>query len=260
MSETILRYPNGRLIPSNVVHALLLTGKVGFLSRDLWHSFFSTGTDRWQMQQIANLVERGYLRKHSNPEARSTFVLTRKGIEEIESVKGSVVTPPPVTYLTHDGVVAKGIVELERQKLLKQWVCEREMKRDGVKEYLVSNRDNELKYPDAIFEIHAFGKLRTVALEYERERKSLSRYKNILWQYSGLTNIAMVLYVFEKASIKTTIEAAMKHLGQTALTDRLAFVDAEEWKRAPEKANISLKTGGINLATACKRFEEKMAK
>jgi hypothetical protein len=260
VSESILRYPNGQQMPSNVVSALLLTGKVGFLSRDLWNHFFGEGTDRWHRQQIAHLVDRGYLQKHSNPEAKSTFVLTRKGIEFVGSINGSIVTPPPVTYLTHDGVVAKSLMELQEGHYLNHWVCERELKRDGAKEYLVSSRqDGEFKYPDAVFEIHAFGKLRTVALEYERERKSLSRYKNILWQYSGLTNVSMVLFVYQKPSIKTTIEAAMSYLGDTGLSDRLAFADAEDWKCKTDHAEITLKTGKIKLAVACKRFEGKVA-
>jgi len=98
-----------------------------------------------------------------------------------------------------------------------------------------------------------------VALEYERERKSFSRYKNILWQYSGLTNVSMVLFAYQKKNIKSTIEAAMKYLGQTALSDRLAFVDAEDWKQSPAHAPITLKTGVIKLAVACRRFEEKKA-
>jgi hypothetical protein len=256
---TKLQYPSGQRIPSNVVRALMLTGKVGFLSRDMWNSFFGEGSDRWHRLQIAQLVDRGYLQLHTNSEAGSTFVLTRKGIAFVEEQRGSVVTPPSVTYLNHDRVVAKGLMELQERNLLKSWVCEREMKRDGVKDYLVSNRDGELKYPDAVFEINAFGKLRTVAFEYERVRKSFSRYKAILWQYSGLTNVSMVVFAYQNKNIKTTIEAAMKHLGQTSLSDRLAFVDAEEWKRSPEHAEIQLKTGSIKLAIACDPFEGKIA-
>ena len=256
---TQLRYPSGQRVPPNVARALLLTGKVGFLSRDMWATFFGEGSDRWQRQQIADLVDRGYLTLHTNSQAGSTFVLTRKGIAFVEAQDSSVVTPPSVTYLNHDRVVARGLMELQDHKLVKNWVCEREMKRDGVKDYLVSNRDGELKYPDAVFEINAFGENRTVAFEYERVRKSFSRYKSILWQYSGLTNVSMVLFAYQKKNIKTTIEAAMKHLGHTSLIDRLAFVDAEEWKRCPEHAEIILNTGTIKLAVACNRFEEKLA-
>ena len=260
MSNVIkLRYPSGQPIPSNVARALLITGKVGFLSRDMWTTFFGEGSERWQRQQIADLVSRGYLRLHSNPEAGSMYVLSRKGIAVVEELGGSVVHAPPVTYLNHDRVVAKGLMELQDRKLIKNWVCEREMKRDGVKHFLVSNRDGELKYPDAVFVIHAFGKVRTVALEYERIRKSYSRYKSILWQYSGLTNVSMVLFAYQTKNIKTTIEAAMKYMGNTPLVDRLAFVDAEEWKRSPEHAEITLKTGTIKLAVACEPFEEKLA-
>lgn len=248
---TTLRYRSRQPIPINVIQALLFTGKIGFLSRDLWSTFFGEGSERWQYQQLAYLIERGYLRPHSNPEARSTFVLGKKGIEFVQLQRGSLVTPPPVTYLTHDGVVTKSMRHLQELSLLKKWSCEKEMKRDGVKDFLVSERDGDLKYPDAVFEIHAYGKSRTVAFEYERQRKSFSRYKGILWQYSGLTNLSMVIFAYEKAAIKTTIEAAMKYLGGTTLTDRLAFVDAEEWKRTPENADIFLRSGKIKLADIC---------
>jgi hypothetical protein len=256
-NPTTPRYPKGQPMPSNVVHALLLTGKFGFLSRDLWNNFFARGSDRWRRQQLAHLVRRGYLKRHSNPEAWSTFVLGRRGIEFVKSQRGSVVTPPPVGHLFHDGVIAKSFMELQNQRLLKNWTCGREMKRDDAKTYLVSNRDGELKYPDSVFEIHAFGKPRTIALEYERERKAMSRYKAILRQYSGLTNISMVLFVYQQRSIKTTIEAAMKSLGQTSLRERLAFVDAEEWRRSPENAPITLGGTEMKLGAICKPLAEK---
>ena len=151
-----LKYPSGQRVPQNVTRALMLTGKVGFLCRDIWTTYFGEGADRWQRRQIADLVDRGYLKLHSNPEAGSVFVLTRKGIAFVEEHAGSVVTPPPVTYINHDRVVAKGLVELEQHHLVKNWVCERELKRDGVKDYLVSNRDGDIKYPDAVFQIHSY--------------------------------------------------------------------------------------------------------
>jgi hypothetical protein len=69
MNENILRYRSGQPISPNVLKALLLTGKVGFLTRDLWDTFFATGSKRWRMRQIANLVDHGFLRMHTNPEA-----------------------------------------------------------------------------------------------------------------------------------------------------------------------------------------------
>ena len=247
MSTPIFRYKSGHPIPSQVIRALLFTGKTGFISYETWKSCFGVGTDRWKKMQLNYLIKERYFMGHRNPVTRNNYILGFRGSEILNELNASIVTPPPVGHLIHDSVVAKTMQILAAENLLCTWNTERELKRDGVKEYLVSNNDQTLKYPDAVLKINAFGKERTVAFEYERERKALSHYKAILWQYAGLTNLSMVLFVYERPNTKTTIQAAMRHLGQTALTDRLAFADAAEWKIDPITASIQLKSGTIQL-------------
>ena len=245
------RYVKGQPIPDHVIRALLFTGKVGFLSFEIWQNCFAVGSDRWKRMQIEYLTNEDYFENHRNIEARSTYVLGRKGKELVDELGGTVVTSPPVGHLTHDGVVAKSIQKLDAQNFLLSWVGERQLKRDGVKEYLISTKEDVLKYPDAVLKINAFGNQRTVAFEYERERKALSRYRAILWQYASLTTVSMVLFVCEKQNIRTTIESAMKYLGQTSLLDRLAFADASEWKSDPVNAPIQLGGSVIELGKIC---------
>ena len=251
MNGVTFRYVKGQQIPEHVIRALIFTGRTGFLSFDVWENCFAVGTDRWKRMQFDYLKQEGYFANHRNPLARDTLVLGPRGKEIVDNVGGTVLTSPPVGHLIHDGVVAKSIQMLDAQNLLHSWVVERQLKRDGVKEYLISTKEDNYKYPDAIFKIHAFEKLRVVAFEYERERKAMSRYRAILWQYANLTNVSMVLFVCEKPNIKTTIEAAMKYLGQTALTDRLAFADAVDWKRNPLTASIQLGGSMIELGKIC---------
>ncbi len=251
MNRVTFRYVKGQPIPEHVIRALVFTGKVGFLSFDIWESCFAVGSDRWKSMQFEYLKQEGYFANHRNPEASSTHVLGPRGKDILDEVSGTIVTSPPVGHLTHDGVVAKSIQKLESENLIYSWVGERQLKRDGVKEYLISTKEDVLKYPDSVFKIHAFDKQRIVAFEYERERKALSRYRAILWQYASLTNVSMVLFVYEKPNIKTTIEAAMKYLGQTALTDRLAFADAAAWKKDPLTAPIQLGGSVIELGKIC---------
>lgn len=251
MNKFTFRYEKGQPIPEHVIRALLFTGKVGFLSFDIWKQCFAVGSDRWRHMQIDYLTKEGYFKNHRNPVARGTYVLGHRGEEIVNELRGAIVTAPPVGHLTHDGVVAKSMQTLDAQNLLYSWVGERQLKRDGVKEYLISTKEDMLKYPDIVFKIQAFGKQRVVAFEYERERKAMSRYRSILWQYASLTNVSMVLFVCEKQNIKTTIEAAMKYLGQTALTERLAFADAGDWKNDPAMAPIQLGSSVIKLAKIC---------
>jgi hypothetical protein len=251
VNKVTFRYLKGQPIPEHVIRALLFAGKAGFLSFDIWKNCFGVGSDRWKHMQIDYLTKEGYFERHRNPVARSIYLLGPLGRELVNELGGTIVTSPPVGHLTHDGVVAESMQSLDSKCLLYSWVGERQLKRDGVKEYLISTKEDMLKYPDAVLKINAFGKQRVVALEYERERKAMSRYRSILWQYASLTNVSMVLFVYETKNIKTTIEAAMKYLGQTALIERLAFADAADWKRDPAMAPIQLGSSVIELAKVC---------
>ncbi len=245
------RYPNGREIPANVVLAIRFTGKVGFLSGALWHDFFGIGTTRWKDQQLQFLSESQYFKRHRTATGKSYWVLGDRGIELLKENKDTRVTPVSATHLRHDEVVARAMLTLLKENLLRAFHVEREMKTYGVKQFLLSNKDHDQKYPDAVFKMTAFGGTRIVAVEYERERKSSSRYKNILFQYANLTQLSMVLFIVENSGIRKAIEGAMKHLGQTVLMDKLAFVDAEDWKKSPLTAPIHLKSGAVKLGEIC---------
>ena len=251
MSGVTFRYIKGQPIPEHVIRALIFTGKTGFLSYDIWANCFAVGSNRWKHMQFNYLKQEGYFDGHRNPEAYSTHVLGPRGRDLLNELGGNIVTSPPVGHLTHDGVVGKSLQMLDAQNLLYSWVGERQLKRDGVKEYLITTNEDTQKYPDAVLKIDAFGKQRVVAFEYERTRKAMSRYRAILWQYASFTNVSMVLFVCEQTNIKTTIESAMKYLGQTALTDRLAFADAADWKRDPARAPIQLGRTVIELGKVC---------
>jgi len=254
-----LLYKCDQPIPNNVIEALRFTGKVGFLSTTLWKEYFGQGNDRWKRRQLQLLVDRGYLQRHRNTYATRIYVLTDKSIEILKSLKASYVKPVPVLYLSHDIVVARSLLELKRDKIIGQYLVERTLKTYGIKEFLLSEKDNDQKYPDAVFKMIAYGKQRTAAIEYERERKSLSRYKSILWQYAGVTNISMVLFICENDGIRKAIESAKKYLGQTSLLDRLAFVSADDWQRSPANAPICLASREITLREICSPINELRA-
>jgi hypothetical protein len=245
------RYESGQAISPNVIEAIHFTGKVGFLSKDLWHEFFGIGSHRWQEQQLQSVIERGLLRKHRNELAKRFWVLSDRGVELLKQMKGAYVSPVPVMHLGHDRVVARSMMRLQREKLIRGFHVERELKTYGVRDFLLSDQDREPKYPDAVFKMEAFGGKRTVAIEYEKERKSHGRYKSILFQYARITNLSMALFIVEEKGIRSAVEKAMKSLGETALVDKLAFVNSENWQKSPLTAPISLKSGVVKLCEIC---------
>lgn len=247
----IPRYDNRQPIPENVIQALCLTAKVGFLTRELWYEFFGQGNHRWQERHFQKLVEGGYLAKHRNAYAKGVFVLTELSHALVRVFGVTPVSPVPVMYLAHDGVVARSMLALKRERVIREFNVEREMKTLGIGEFLLGEKDHDRKYPDAVFKMNALGKERTVALEYEREQKSSSRYRTMLTQYAGVTNLSLILVIFERSAIKKAIENAKKYVGRNEVLNKLAFVAAEDWQRNPLDAEIEMPSGRTTLRKMC---------
>jgi hypothetical protein len=248
------RYATGRRIPPNVIDALAFTGKVGFLSREIWETFFGVGTLRWKEIQLLSLVSGGYLKRHRDKIAKGFYVTTTRTDKLLAKLKLPRVSPVPTTYLSHDELVATSLLKLRSENFIQGYLVEKELKTYGIKDFLLSEVDHKLNYPDAITNIFAFNEDLTVAIEYEKERKALSRYKSTLYQYAKLPDVSMVLFICQNPGIESAIKSAMKHLGQTELSDRLAFVDAEEWLASPADARVYIDSGPIKLRENCKKF------
>lgn len=156
-------------------------------------------------------------------------------------MKLTSVHPIPPQFVEHDEVVANGILKLEDAGICHKWLTERELKMFNLNEYLIQKKDNETKYPDAVLKINIQGGLKTFAVEYERTGKATSRYRTILWNYSSMKSVAVILYIVENDSIKKRIKSALRFVGKPELNQRLAFVDAQAWKENPLTAPIQLR-------------------
>ncbi len=95
------------------------------------------------------------------------------------------------------------------------------------------------------------GKPCTIAIEYERTGKTISRYRSILWQYNGIKNVTMVLYIVENETIKKRIKNALKFQGNTQILERLAFIDADDWKSDPLNSGIELRSKVTSFEKLC---------
>jgi hypothetical protein len=145
---------------------------------------------------------------------------------------------------------------MEQASYIHSWKVERELKMMNQKDYMLSNRDGDMKFPDAIFKVQLPDGLRTIALEYERRGKSETRYRSVLWNYSDLFSISLVIFICEDELISRRIERASKNIGKTDLKDRLAITSATEWKLSPLLAPINMSRGVINLKSVCQKFNE----
>jgi len=242
-----MNYRGGKRMPENVVRALRIAGKIGFLSRPLWNEFCATGNQRWSQRQLELLARRGLVIAHPNPAAREYWVASPAGRRLLENGNYVSVRPAPVAQIHHDECIARWLLHLGRDKLATGWRGEMELKSAQAKEFQLSRDARNQKYPDAVFKVRAMGHERTFALEYERTRKSALRYKDILWLYSLQASISVVIFVCENQAIEEVIKGRLKYLRQAALWNRVAISQAKDWQKSPADAPIRLDGNAFTL-------------
>lgn len=254
-------YSNGYLMSEHVVGTLRYLGKVGVLSTSDWNQYFCRNKHRrWQFRQLALLKSNGYIKKHPASSLLGKWILADKGKAFLHQHNWPTVNAVSANHVDHDEFVARSICEMERAAYIHSWKVERELKTLNQKDYMISNIDGDMKFPDAIFKVKLAVGMRTIAIEYERRGKSETRYRTILWNYSNLSSISLVVFICEDDQIERRILRALKNIGNTDLINRFATVSSLDWKSSPLDAPIKLLRGTITFRQVCQKLDEETDK
>lgn len=246
----MVRYPGGQTVPGNVLSAIKFVAKVGAFSTAQWHSHFGRGSFIGQQKQLKRLRDRRIIKKHRNSD-EAKWVLDYYGEQILKRLKLDPVPPVASQHLQHDELIGNSFLEFEKSGYTNNWETEKELKISKSRIFVIRGKNNEIKYPDGIFQVKVKGQMVTIALEYERTGKTYSRYKNILMQYEALSNIELVIFICEDQSIKNRILKALKDIGGQRLQSRLGVVDVELWKNNPILAPIQIGQKRIRLGDVC---------
>ncbi len=248
MGGAKLKYSSkGNPIPQNVIDAMTLAAKAGFITRTIWNEFYGVGNPRWKRRQFLKMQEENLIEPFSNSKISDAFILSRKGKSLLLGLNMGCSTPPYSSTIDHDEFVTRSLLKLKRCKILSDWSPECELKRTNALQFDIGVSAKEQKYPDAIFEMSLSGKRGTFAIEYERSLKSASRYKDILWLYSKANNIDVVVYICKDKLIENTIRGRLTFLRNLTLFKKIGFVDALDWSRNPEDAVINFHNTSLTL-------------
>lgn len=232
-------FKNGKNLSSNTEQALKYVSKIGVMSKEVWLESFCQGSKRWKNKQLKILIDNKLLKIH-NCNLGDYYILGDQGREVAKSLEWNLVDSVSPNQLRHDELVGHGLWKLEQKSICKNWMIEKEIKekRDG--KFLLKDQGDQTKYPDAIFEAFMGGRFHFVALEYERNGKTIPRYRSILWSYNKMNRFSMVLFIVEDEVLKKRIKYSLRHLGQVSLIEQIAFVDAKQWHCNPLSAVIEL--------------------
>ena len=244
-----MRFQNGRKVSKHATYCLRLMAKSGFITRALWCQYFAQGSERWQRRQLQGLCKNRLISPHVNSKATDVFVLSSYGKILLAREGLRFGQPPFVGQIDHDELVMKSVLELSREKLIRGFLLENEMKSSEMRQHRLptSSRPDEHRYSDALLELTVLGKNRIVAFEYERTAKAPQRYREKLWAYSHSNSIWLVIFVCESDTIKSLIKRQLDFLGIPSLTSKVGFVDKKDWIAGPSDAVVTLDTQGFSI-------------
>jgi hypothetical protein len=251
MGGKAVKFQNGRNVSKNAISCLRVMAKSGFVTRAIWRDYFARGSNRWHRRQLQRLCECRLIEPHVNSKAQGIFVLSIFGKILLAREGLRFALPPFVGQLDHDELVLRSVLELSKQKLIRGFLLENEMKRSEMRQHQITTwtRAEDQRYPDAIFELNVLGKKRMVALEYERTRKSPRRYRDKLWAYSHSNSFWVVIFVCESEAIKSMIKRQLYFLRCPELSGKVAFVDKKQWLAGPADASVNLESQTFSIRT-----------
>lgn len=242
-------------MPKNVLDGLIMTGRAGFMTRKIWREFFGNGDLEVTKKQIKRLLAKGYLSRHPNPIAKHVLVLTSLGKDFLLDKLESFSTLPLAGQLSHDELVLWSILRLTNDGIIADCQFENELKCATKKSLFSSSKYQFSKYPDAAFKILVNDSPKNVALEYERQRKSPERYRDILWLYAGMENLSLIIFICETQVIMDCLKRQIKRIGDPELGSRIALVSAKNWLTGPLSAPLQMSTETYLLKNICEVWQ-----
>lgn len=246
-----MKYLNGQEVPKEVEAALLLILKTGFITRTLWNKHFFNGNPRWASKRLRAMQVKKLIAVHPNPLASDCFVLTSLGKRTLGAQFMSPPKPPPISQLLHDELVVDSLLSLRKARCITDWTLESDLKARGDGKFILNGTPEGLKYPDAIFKMTVQGGERLCAFEYERQEKSIMRYRTILRRYAVFDSLWMILIVCGNSGVHRRITNQIAALRDPFLMNRVGIVDIESWQKSPSMATILLGTRRFSMAQLC---------
>ncbi|MBY0385863.1 hypothetical protein K2X05_11960 [bacterium] len=180
-----------------------LAAKAGFLSKRLWQKYYIKGHRSWKFKRWNSFVERGLFRTYGT--RGDDYLTLNMKSEIVRNIVGNDISHPPIAYqIFHDEMVLEIVLGLVRDKKIRNYYLEPELKRDPLGFGLTESQ----KIPDAIA-ITETGKF---AIEVELSRKNSRRYTKALESYA-LSNIFDEVYFLSNSpTIKSNIEAVARSI------------------------------------------------
>lgn len=233
--------------PKNIpIQEILFTAKIGFLSKRLWLDFFTKRSISQNSRLWRSFVADEYFKEHESKTLRDVLVLNKRARTLLEARGLKAVVSPHMNQVDHDEMVARILIQLEREKGIESITTESELKQRFMHWVRTTREGRGVKFPDLALNLTGTSKFPRVALEVELSKKNFDRCKNMMLSYSSKKDVDAVIYIAEQQAIFDRLARAMKETNYPTWERPVGFSYLKDWLEEPTKASIYLSS---NVAT-----------
>ena len=184
---------------AQLLQAMQFAARWGFLNKEIYFKHFCHRHLSKQYRQWNMITQSGlFVRSKVN---RNVCYLTAKGRK---ALKADSLPARFHLYIEHDTLVADLILTLQREKKIMRYWIESELKSDLMTAYSVLGGERIDRFPDAVIDVIADGRVERYAIEIERIVKSNFRYNKMAIDYSNYEKLKGVLFgCYAQSTVKT---------------------------------------------------------
>lgn len=223
--------------PYEPIREIKFAARSGFLTRELCDNYFTSGSIDWKKRLWIRLLSREYFKNHYSKRAADVLVLNRRNDLVKKLVGEDIVSPPFISQLDHDEIVAKFVLATLKGKTSSGYKFEIELKKESPALRRHYGSDQKQKFPDAILQLCDHKKTK-IALELELTNKDPKRYRNIMEAYSSMGNVAKVIFITRNDRLWSTIKQAMRDSYYLNSGRPVGFSRLDDWLKNPNEAPI----------------------
>lgn len=212
--------------------------KTGFLSKSLWHEFYTRRSRSRNCRLWNRFVADGWFRPHDSKMLPNVLVLGKRALAELERRGVCAVTKPHLGQFDHDEKAARIILSLEQENVIENYHTEAELKRKFMVWMKTDKEGKNTKFPDLTIMLKGPSKFRRIAIEIEQSVKSFERYKRVMNSYASAKEIDAVIFVSDQQTIFNRIARAMKETHYPSWERPVGFGEMAAWLANPFDAPI----------------------
>lgn len=231
----------------STIQAIEVAARFGFINDKLFWDFICSTKRAMAFRQWRKIKDSPYFAPIESSVGLNNYLkLTRAGRT---NALGSSLVPMRVPFLqqiAHDELLVRFALANEKAGHINTALPESYLKASPY-DFLNAFNGLQKKIPDLYCSLNVGDKKIRVAMEYERTRKTQSRYRSILMSYAAFKDAELVLFIVNDEAIEKTIRGTAAKIGYPVKNKPLAFAYANDVEKRPSEFPLRLQNRTIEF-------------